>query len=39
MEEIRFIVQGSAEDPYSVTFRKKGNNLSAQILYLGLFVQ
>ena len=29
MEEIRFIVQGSAEEPYRVTFRKKGNNLSA----------
>ncbi len=29
MEEIRFTVQGSAEEPYRVTFRKKGNNLSA----------
>jgi len=29
MEEIGFIVQGSAEEPYRVTFRKKGNNLSA----------
>jgi hypothetical protein len=29
MEEIRFTVQGSAEEPYMVTFHKKGNNLSA----------
>lgn len=29
MEEIHFAVQGSAQDPYKVTFRKKGNNLSA----------
>jgi hypothetical protein len=29
MDEIRFTVQGSADDPYKVTFRKKGNNLSA----------
>ncbi|HUX79030.1 MAG TPA: SWIM zinc finger family protein [Alphaproteobacteria bacterium] len=29
MEESCFIVQGSAEEPYRVTFRKKGNNLSA----------
>lgn len=29
MEEICFLVQGSAEEPYKVTFRKKGNNLSA----------
>jgi hypothetical protein len=29
MEEIRFLVQGSAKEPYRVTFRKNGNNLSA----------
>jgi SWIM zinc finger len=29
MEEISFLVQGSAEEPYRVTFRKKDNNLSA----------
>jgi len=29
METIRFLVQGSAEAPYEVTFRKTGNNLSA----------
>jgi len=29
METIRFLVQGSAEQPYEVTFRKAGNNLSA----------
>ena len=29
MEEIHFAVQGSAQEPYKVTFRKKGNNLSA----------
>jgi uncharacterized Zn finger protein len=29
MEEICFLVQGSAEEPYKVTFRKKANNLSA----------
>ena len=29
MEEICFLVQGSAEEPYRVTFRKSGNNLSA----------
>jgi uncharacterized Zn finger protein len=29
MEEIRFLVQGSAEEPYNVTFRKSANNLSA----------
>ncbi len=29
MEEICFLVQGSAKEPYRVTFRKKGNNLSA----------
>jgi uncharacterized Zn finger protein len=29
MEEICFLVQGSAEKPYKVTFRKNGKNLSA----------
>jgi hypothetical protein len=29
MEEICFLVQGSAEEPYTVTFRKNGHNLSA----------
>ncbi|MDP3111864.1 MAG: SWIM zinc finger family protein [Thermodesulfovibrionales bacterium] len=29
MEEIYFLVQGSADEPYKVTFQKKGNNLSA----------
>jgi hypothetical protein len=29
MDELRFLVQGSAEAPYRVTFQKKGNNLSA----------
>lgn len=29
MEIIRFLVQGSAEEPYEVTFQKEGNNLSA----------
>jgi hypothetical protein len=29
MEEIYFLVQGSADEPYKVTFRKKDNNLSA----------
>jgi len=29
MEEICFLVQGSAEEPYKVTFQKKGNDLSA----------
>jgi len=29
MEEICFLVQGSAEEPYKVTFRKNGNDLSA----------
>jgi hypothetical protein len=29
MDEILFAVEGSAEEPYKVTFRKKGNNLSA----------
>lgn len=29
MEEICFLVQGSAEEPYRVTFRKTGKNLSA----------
>jgi uncharacterized Zn finger protein len=29
MEETYFIVQGSADEPYKVTFRRKGNNLSA----------
>lgn len=29
MENIYFLVQGSAEEPYKVTFQKKGNNLSA----------
>ena len=29
MGEIYFLVQGSAEEPYKVTFQKKGNNLSA----------
>ena len=29
MEEICFLVQGSAEDPYKTTFLKRGNNLSA----------
>jgi len=28
MEEIYFLVQGSADEPYKVTFQKKGNNLS-----------
>jgi hypothetical protein len=29
MEQIWFLVQGSSKDPYRVTFRKTGNNLSA----------
>lgn len=29
MDELRFLVQGSAEAPYKVTFQKNGNNLSA----------
>lgn len=29
METIRFLVQGSAETPYEVTFQKAGDNLSA----------
>ncbi len=29
MEEISFLVQGSAEEPYRVTFRKNGNTLNA----------
>lgn len=29
MEIIKIMVQGSAEEPYQVTFRKEGNNLSA----------
>jgi hypothetical protein len=29
MEELLFLVQGSAEEPYRVSFRKHGNNLSA----------
>ena len=29
MENIFFLVQGSAEEPYKVTFKKKNSNLSA----------
>jgi hypothetical protein len=29
MKEFIFFVQGSAKEPYKVTFRKTGNNLSA----------
>lgn len=29
MEEIRFLVQGTAKEPYRVTFRKTANNLAA----------
>ncbi len=29
MDELRFLVQGSAEVPYRVTFQKSGHNLSA----------
>ncbi|ABL00669.1 hypothetical protein [Pelobacter propionicus] len=29
MEELIFIVQGSAKEPYKITFRKSNNNLSA----------
>jgi hypothetical protein len=29
MGEISFLVQGSAEEPYRVTFRKNGNSLNA----------
>ena len=29
METIQFLVQGSADEPYEVTFQKAGNNLSA----------
>lgn len=29
METIQFLVQGSAQEPYEVTFRKAGNNLAA----------
>ncbi len=28
-EKIEFLVQGSAEEPYAVTFNKNGNNLTA----------
>jgi uncharacterized Zn finger protein len=29
MDEIHFLVQGSADEPYKVLFRKSGNNLIA----------
>lgn len=29
MEELTFLVQGSAAEPYKVQFRKSGNNLTA----------
>jgi hypothetical protein len=29
MEKFYFLIQGSAEEPYKVTFQKTGNNLSA----------
>jgi uncharacterized Zn finger protein len=29
MNELRFLVQGSAVEPYQVVFRKNGNNLTA----------
>jgi len=29
MKELIFLVQGSAKEPYKVTFQKDGNNLSA----------
>ncbi len=29
MSELNFLVQGSAADPYEVTFRKDGDNLTA----------
>jgi len=29
MDEVCFLVQGSAEEPYKTTFQKKGSNLSA----------
>jgi hypothetical protein len=29
MDEITFLVQGSASEPYTVQFKKSGNNLSA----------
>lgn len=29
MKDICFLVQGSAEEPYKVTFKKNGSNLSA----------
>lgn len=29
MEELIFLVQGSAKEPYKVTFKNNGNNLSA----------
>lgn len=29
MEDICFLVQGAAEEPYEVTFKKNGSNLSA----------
>ena len=29
METIQFLVQGSADEPYEVTFQKAGHNLSA----------
>lgn len=29
METIRFLVQGTTQEPYEVTFRKVGSNLSA----------
>ena len=30
MEKIKFLVQGSAPEPYIVVFHKNGNNLTAQ---------
>ena len=29
MNKLEFLVQGSADDPYEVTFTKEGNNLNA----------
>jgi hypothetical protein len=29
MEKIKFLVQGSSEEPYEITFTKSGNNLTA----------
>ena len=29
MQDINFLVQGSASEPYKVTFRKSGNNFTA----------